>query len=334
MRRFAWFAVLVLSTATMAGCEKLNETLDAALEKVAQEEGASTTRRARSATGPNPAFEARERRGSWNLRLWVGLWCDRDDLPRVRNGAFTFFVDDVEMYTLRTSCGSPGAPRVEEPNGGSFAFTLGQGDHTLRVVTPDGDEVDYALDMAGDSWLVVHHAKAEEGEGAQTTFDLRRTRSSFDDTYVEEEAPLPPGSRGRTDLSDSRTLPRGAAARGALEARAATTTEAEQGDDGVAPDGDISPQTGEASPRSEAAPSGASDDDEGWLNAANGSLTVLSREPAEVFIDGRGTGRSAPMESFELPEGRHRVELRDASGETIRAFSVDIEAGRNHRLVH
>ena len=53
-----------LSTATMAGCEKLNETLDAALEKVAREEGASTTRRARSATGPNPAFEARERRGS------------------------------------------------------------------------------------------------------------------------------------------------------------------------------------------------------------------------------------------------------------------------------
>ena len=111
------------------------------------------------------------------------------------------------------AAGHPGAPRVEEPNGGSFAFTLGQGGHTLRVVTPDGDEVDYALDMAGDSWLVVHHAKAEDGEGAQTTFDLRRTRSSFDDTYVEEEAPSAPGfARGRTDLTDSRTLPRAAAA--------------------------------------------------------------------------------------------------------------------------
>lgn len=325
----------------LSSCGKVNEALDRALAQLESEEGNEGNGVDVGPGGPNPEFQRRERRGSWNLRLWVGLWCDRNGLRRTRSGEFVFIVDGVEMYRMDADCSSPSDVAHTPPNGGSFAFTLEQGAHSFQVVTPDSETVDYALTMAADQWLVVNHRPELDAEGADrvalTTFRSMRDAPNYDADYEVETAPNEETMRGRTDLTNAHVLPAGALARADEVENEEDGDRSDRGDEGESPGGaagDASDAPRARTPRNMERRAAPDPEASAWSDAAMGSLTVLSREPADVFIDGRATGHSAPLDSFSLREGRYRVELRNASGETIRAFSVNIEPGRNHRLVH
>lgn len=58
-----------------------------------------------------------------------------------------------------------------------------------------------------------------------------------------------------------------------------------------------------------------------------GRLRLMSRPPAQVFIDGVDTGRRTPLIDYPLPPGKHVVRLV-TDGQSSQELEVDIEPGR------
>jgi hypothetical protein len=60
--------------------------------------------------------------------------------------------------------------------------------------------------------------------------------------------------------------------------------------------------------------------------AALGFLSLGSRPPANVVIDGVDIGRTTPLPSWPLKAGSHRIKL--LAGPRSKELRVEIEAGR------
>jgi hypothetical protein len=61
---------------------------------------------------------------------------------------------------------------------------------------------------------------------------------------------------------------------------------------------------------------------------------VLAVKPwGGVYIDGRPRGISPPLKEVTLPEGRHRVEIRN-TGFAAFASEIDVKAGASVTISH
>jgi hypothetical protein len=265
----------------------------------------------------NPEFVGDHARGPWALRLWIGLWCDHKGHPP-GGSDFSFFVDGVPLYRLGGECALPTSAPGSRPNGGAFAFTLEQGAHRLRVVAPDGSVHDHAFEMAGDRWLAVEFVRDAQTGAPSVAFSVYPEQLVVDRSYNFETAPAAAAveayARGERTQDDGYRRPSGA-----LVAQT---------------DGQATPEAA-PNPRRATVPARRAAEDEGWSDAAMGTLGVTSEAPASVWIDGEDTGARTPVERMPLRMGRYRVELRDVeTGVPFRQFSVEIQPGRHRTLVH
>ena len=272
----------------------------------------------------NPEFVGDQPRGPWALRLWVGLWCDHDGHPP-GGSDFAFFVDGVPLYRLGGECANPTSAPGSRPNAGAFAFTLEQGAHRLRVVTPDGSTHEHVFDMAGDRWLAVEYTREETSGTSVVAFTVYPEQLVVDRSYHFESAPEPTAvaayARGERAPPTDYQRPRGA-----LVERGSERLEA-----GVAEASGAGQQARARRPRNTTAPTTP----EGWSDASMGTLAVVSDRAAAVWIDGADSGVRTPADRIPLRMGRYRVELRDVdTGASIRQFSVEIQPGRHRTLVH
>ena len=85
----------------------------------------------------------------------------------------------------------------------------------------------------------------------------------------------------------------------------------------------------------------------GWLSGMTGTsrvhsvmnaFTVASYSAAvrpwgEIVIDGKKRGVSPPIKELSIPEGRHRIEIRN-SDFPVYANDVDVGAGRKVSIAH
>ncbi len=53
----------------------------------------------------------------------------------------------------------------------------------------------------------------------------------------------------------------------------------------------------------------------------------------EVFVDNRPVGVAPPLKELQLPEGRHTIEIRDASGKAVSA-RIDVDPARPSKIQH
>jgi hypothetical protein len=73
---------------------------------------------------------------------------------------------------------------------------------------------------------------------------------------------------------------------------------------------------------------GAAETSEPAADADVGMLQLTSRQPAEVYVDGRSVG-STPLRGLELPAGRHTLKLESAVLELSKTLDVVIAPGKN-----
>ncbi len=65
-----------------------------------------------------------------------------------------------------------------------------------------------------------------------------------------------------------------------------------------------------------------------------GYLIVVSRPPAQIFVDGKSTGRRTPVppsNPLSLSAGRHKITLE--AGGKKHDFKVSIQAGQTAKLI-
>ena len=53
----------------------------------------------------------------------------------------------------------------------------------------------------------------------------------------------------------------------------------------------------------------------------------------EVYVDGKRRGLASPVATIEVPPGRHRVEIRNASQPSYLA-NVTVQAGDTQQITH
>jgi hypothetical protein len=63
------------------------------------------------------------------------------------------------------------------------------------------------------------------------------------------------------------------------------------------------------------------------------SITVGSNPWAEVWIDGRNTGRLTPVIGYRLPCGQHRITLRNSEAGLQKTKDVLLRSGRAYREI-
>jgi hypothetical protein len=76
-------------------------------------------------------------------------------------------------------------------------------------------------------------------------------------------------------------------------------------------------------PRQEKAPAPA---------RGSGTLTLVSKPWARVFIDGKDTGRFTPLSQWALPSGSHQVMLRNDPQDLTMKFKVTVAAGQDVKV--
>ena len=67
--------------------------------------------------------------------------------------------------------------------------------------------------------------------------------------------------------------------------------------------------------------------------APTGRVTLDVKPWGEVVVDGRPRGLSPPLKNLVLPEGRHRIEVRNPAGAPV-VQDVDVKAGRSVSVAH
>ena len=253
------------------------------------------------------------RRTRQQMRLWIGLWCDRSlaGVAPDEDAGFVFAVDGVEMWRVDPACPAPTEAPGVSPNGGFTSFTLSEGRHVLTVTTPDGLVERVPMDVNDDTWAVVTHDLSAETQRFVTAVELGHRHLEVDPHYQPDSRPGPPGSDDPPHLRPSGS-PGGAPASAGADGQwnsAADPTRITRGG------------------------SGAPAQDEGpWLEGTPGQLVVQSAVPVRVFIDGRDTGETTPT-TLPVNAGQHRVTLRGDGG-FEREFSVRIDGGRTRTLVN
>ncbi len=268
--------------------------------------------------GSRPSAEGM-RRGWWELRLWVGLWCDRSGSagPVPVDGLFVFEIDGVEMHRAPGTCADPTEPPRSVPNATSFSFTLAEGRHLIRITSPDGVASVHPFELGDDSWMVVRHEPDEESGAMRTVIAVTHHPLPADNDY---------DPRTRPGARDDMEWPRGrepGSQRGAGRPHAIGGAGPENGQVGGPGAGGRDGRGGEA----------AVPEDE-WTDGSIGYLDIRSVIPARVWVDGRSTGAETPVWGMRLEHGNHRIVLRDEARGFERAFSVDVVGGVTRTLIN
>jgi hypothetical protein len=93
--------------------------------------------------------------------------------------------------------------------------------------------------------------------------------------------------------------------------------------DGVAPARKLAhPASVPTSPAKSAAPA-----------AKTGKIQFAIKPWGEIVIDGKKRGVSPPIKELSIPEGRHRIEIRNSTSRGY-AREVDVTAGRSVSIAH
>ncbi|MCB9519659.1 MAG: hypothetical protein H6700_02505 [Myxococcales bacterium] len=245
-------------------------------------------------------------------RVWVGIWCaDVDE----RDGIISVEVDGVELYRALAHCDDPqGAPDTDgAPGGGSVAFTVTAGSHLLVFHAPGVTAATRRLVVNDDLWVAIDHRIHVAGTSRATLFQVGPEPLGADRSY------------------DPRTRPRrsGTASAPGASARPDGTAENEAPEAPTSADG--ARATPQRTPGGRAAAPGVPEGE--WLDADSAFLSVRTRAPAIVEIDGVALSRQAPFENVPVPSGAHRVTVRPVdSARAPRSFSVELARGQSRAL--
>lgn len=271
-----------------------------------------------------------EPRGRWEMRLWIGLWCDRSEagVPPEPGAGFSVSIDGVEMFTAPPDCSARRTAPPDGPNGGDTAFTLAEGRHVLTVVTPDGIRESQPLPIRDDTWVRIDHRMGAESQRFETSITVGTEALDWDRDYDPRTRPGAPGAGSEPSTDPSAAPSDGAPPRddGWLGADEGVVVTSEPGEPPRArsSDGDRAGERTGAPQRDHAG---------NWIVGTAGYLRVQSVVPAEVWIDGHATGHSTPTGDIALSPGAYRVELRGTDGFS-RTFSVDVAPGRVRTIVN
>lgn len=66
--------------------------------------------------------------------------------------------------------------------------------------------------------------------------------------------------------------------------------------------------------------------------SGRGTLVINTIPWAELYVDGRATGRNTPIRNYRIPAGSHRIGLRTQDG-TMHNLTVDVPAGETVRIM-
>jgi hypothetical protein len=66
---------------------------------------------------------------------------------------------------------------------------------------------------------------------------------------------------------------------------------------------------------------------------ATGTLTLGSKPPCDIFIDGKATGQHTPQRDIKLSVGRHRITLMNNEFSIKETFNVDIKADAPEKMI-
>jgi hypothetical protein len=328
--------------------ERLSEELGGAPQDELARERLGRTRAERVTSGP---------RGPEALRLWVGVWCERPG--SAATGSLDVTIDGVQLSSITANCDRPTEPPISRPNATAFALTVPAGGHSVTFTSPDGAPVTERFEIHDDRWLMIHHI-VDSGGAAQTLFSYSDELIAADLGYDLENAPgAQPGSPSvvtgdaERDRRRARRLRENEArARRLAELNSQSALPVRRGENNTPyridePSGParVGAAVEASQPRRERSAgsrargrdgnSGAlarSGDD--WNDASLGTVNIRSRTSLDVWVNGRSIQRTTPVEGYELPEGRHRVELRDGAANVVRTFAVEVEAGRTRTLVN
>lgn len=268
-------------------------------------------------------------RGRWEMRLWIGIWCDRSG--RRGDPSFRVEVDGIEMMETRSTCRAYRPPPNSEPNAGYLGFTLGEGVHTLTLIPPVGEPYSQRIVVEDDTWAIVHYAESD----GQPEVEIRTQveQLAVDGDYDPATRPLPPEQRDRVAQAQE-------------VAHDASAGELVAGGSAIAPAPGVSVEEWLATGAVDRAPnsdegerrSGRSghsrdrDDNAGWVEGTPGYLAVESPRPVRVWVDGQSLG-AAPIRRHMLGAGEHRVVLRGDGG-FERSFEIEVEPNRTYHLVN
>ena len=258
-------------------------------------------------------------RGRWEMRLWIGIWCDRDG--RRGDPSFRVEVDGIEMMETRSTCRSYRSPPDSEPNAGFLGFTLGEGVHLLTVIPPVGEPYSERIAIDDDTWAIVHYTEVDGVP--QIDVSTQNEALRVDRDYDPDTRPLPPEERDRVAIANAER-----AATGRPTHPPPGAFEDPSGGDGVG---------AEQAPAGEGGSSGSSRgdrrrDEAGWVEGTPGYLAVESARPVRVWVDGQSLG-AAPIRRHTLGAGEHRVVLRGDGG-FERSFQIEVEPHRTYELVN
>jgi hypothetical protein len=64
-----------------------------------------------------------------------------------------------------------------------------------------------------------------------------------------------------------------------------------------------------------------------------GKIHFAIKPWGEIVVDGKRRGVSPPIKELSVPEGRHRIEIRNGTSSRY-ADEVDVKAGRKVSIVH
>src|SRR5262249_14817506 len=67
--------------------------------------------------------------------------------------------------------------------------------------------------------------------------------------------------------------------------------------------------------------------------AGMGSLTLGSKPPCDIFIDGKATGQHTPQRDIKLSVGSHRITLLNNEFGIKETFKVDIKADTPEKMI-
>ena len=64
-----------------------------------------------------------------------------------------------------------------------------------------------------------------------------------------------------------------------------------------------------------------------------GTLTLGSKPPCEIYIDGAATGQHTPQRDLKLSAGKHRITLVNNEFGIKESFSVDVKADEPTKMM-
>jgi hypothetical protein len=64
-----------------------------------------------------------------------------------------------------------------------------------------------------------------------------------------------------------------------------------------------------------------------------GTLTIGSKPPCEIYVDGTATGLHTPQKEMKLPAGKHRITLINNEFGIKETFVVDIKADATEKAI-